>query len=51
MDKRSKPEDEYTGRPRGGWEEKADVQNKEFWALLSETGGTGGLEDDGRRVA
>lgn len=51
IDKRSKPEDEYTGRPRGDWAEKGGGQN-EVWALLSVTGGgTGGLGDDGRTVA
>lgn len=52
IDKRSKPEDEYTGRPMGDWEVKGGVQNEEAWALPSTTcGETGGLGGDGRSVA
>lgn len=50
MGKRSKPEDEYTGRPRGDGAERGGGQKKEAWALLSATGGGtgGGLGEDGR---
>ncbi len=50
IDKRSKPEDEYTGRPRGDGEEKegAQKEEEEGRTLLSATGGgTGGLGNDG----
>lgn len=48
MDKRSKPEDEYTGRPRGDGEEKGGVQKEEDWAPFSATGGgTGYWGDEG----
>jgi hypothetical protein len=47
MDKRSKPEDEYTGRPRGDGEEKGGVQKEEDWAFSATGGGTGYWGDEG----
>jgi len=49
--KRSNPDDEYIGRPRGDGAESG-VGHMEAWALLSASGGGtgGGLGDDGRAL-
>jgi hypothetical protein len=50
MGKRSKPEEEYTGRPIGDGADMEGCQKEEAWALLSASGGGtgGGLGEDGR---